>query len=115
MKLKWVNQDVLPRNLKATIHKTGKLGFTKDAAEYLMLSNKVYASIAIDEESSDGSLYINFHSESKPEYFKVSKAGEYFYINTIALFDFIGVNYTDNQVIFDIKKQDSLFKFAIRK
>ena len=83
MKLKFINPSELDKNLKATVHKSGKLGFTIEAAKKLSLDPTKTAQIAINEDdANDKNLYIIIGDSSNANSFKVSKAGAYYYINT---------------------------------
>lgn len=120
MKLKFFNPDDLDKNLKATVHKTGKLGFTVEAAKKMELSKEKSAGIGInDEDSSDNSLYVVIYPEKKEGAFSISKAGAYYYINTKALFDSLRIDYVKDNVVYDISKTDIegqvVFKFKRRE
>jgi len=107
MKLKWINANNLDKNLKATAHKSGKLGFTMEAANKLNLEYQDCAKIAINEgDSTDKSLYVVFSPSEVEGAFKVSKAGEYYYLNTKHLFDSLGIDYKAESVVYDIVKYD---------
>lgn len=103
MKLKFIDSTSLDRNLKATVHKSGKIGFTRDAAKKLNLGESKSAKIAInDEDSEDTSLYLVIENGIADGAFRINKAGEYYYINTKALFDGLGMDYTSNTYVYDI-------------
>ena len=120
MKLKFLPPDALEKNLKATAHKTGKLGFTVDAATKLDLSVDKTASIAINEDDpGDNSLYVIIHPIKKEHTYKISKAGDYYYINAKALFDNLKIDYANDWVVYDISTEDIdnqlVFKFKRRE
>lgn len=109
MKLTKVKSSVVNRIYRVSIHKTGKLGFNRDAADFLDLKNQVSASIFTNEEDpTDLNLYTQFHAEEMIEdSFKVSKAGEYYYLNTRNLFDKMEIEYDGNHTIsYDIFKKE---------
>lgn len=94
---------------RVSIHKTGKLGFNRDAAHFLDLKNQVSASIFTnDEDTTDLNLYTQFHTEEMIEdSFKVSKAGDYYYLNTRNLFDKMEIEYDGSHTIsYDIFKKE---------
>lgn len=106
MKLKVMNPDNLDKNLKATVHKTGKLGFTIEAARKMGLTVNTGVMIAInDEDSNDDSLYLTVHSPAAENMFKASKAGDYHYISTKALFDTLKVDYKNESIVYDISQE----------
>ena len=120
MKLKFFNPQKLDRNLKATAHKSGKLGFTVEAAKKMSLDISKSAGIAINEdEETDLSLYVIIYPNKQEGSFKISKAGAYFYVNTKSLFDTLKIDYKNDWVVYDISKEviesQDIFKFARRE
>ncbi|GAB3420727.1 hypothetical protein [Niabella aquatica] len=120
MKIKFFNPDSLDRNLKATVHKSGKLGFTVDAAKKLKLETNKSAAIGTNEDDpSDESLYVIVYNEVRNNAFRIAKAGQYYYINLKALFDALKINYKAESVVYDISEEifgdDTVFKFSRRK
>jgi hypothetical protein len=103
MKLKFIHSDGLDKNLKATAHKTGKLGFTIEAAKKMALSADKSLGIAINEdEPSDKNLYVIVHPGTPSGAFKISKAGEYYYIQAKALFVSLKIDYIKESAVYDI-------------
>jgi hypothetical protein len=120
MKIKFFNPDSLDKNLKATAHKSGKLGFTVDAARRLKLETNKSAAIGTNEDDpSDDSLYIIIYNEVRSGAFRIAKAGQYYYINLKALFDALKINYKQESVVYDISEEpfgdEIVFKFSRRK
>lgn len=106
MKIKFFDPKGLDRNLKATVHKSGKLGFTVDAANKMDLKPDKSASIGVNEEDkSDKSLYIIIHDDIQDATFKVAKAGDYYYLNLKNLFDTLKINYKNQSVVYDISEE----------
>ncbi|MFT3903917.1 MAG: hypothetical protein QM727_12140 [Niabella sp.] len=106
MKIKFFNPNSLDRNLKATIHKSGKLGFTVDAANKMELKSSISASVGMNEDDEkDKSLYIMLHDEIIDDTFRVAKAGDYYYLNLKSLFDTLRVNYKEQSIIYDITEE----------
>ncbi|MGN6800660.1 MAG: hypothetical protein ACTHJN_02075 [Ginsengibacter sp.] len=119
MKIKFYNPKELDKTHKVTIQKTGKMGFTKDAAEYMKLSNMKSANIGTDEERpQDNTLYLQLYNDSHG-YFAVQKAGQYYYIKTKVLFDNLKLDYTNDTVSFDMDKisvdGNTYYKLRLRK
>ncbi|MDP4283847.1 MAG: hypothetical protein Q8891_05455 [Bacteroidota bacterium] len=122
MKLKFLNPDKVEKNIKGTIHKSGKLGFTIQAANKLQLNKGKSVGIAINEDDeSDKNLYIEIYSEKKEHSLPILKAGDYFYVNTKDLFDSLKFDYINNYITFDISELEISgnvyfkFKFKERK
>ncbi|MEL0456214.1 hypothetical protein WJN01_08255 [Flavobacteriaceae bacterium SZ-1-7] len=123
MKLKFIKSEDIDKNVKCAIHKTGKLGFSSNAIDKLSLSTDKTVSIAINEEDKeDENLYVVVNENAQESAFKLSKAGNYFYINTKALFDSFGIDYRNEKIIYDIvdfeyegEKMYKLIKRVIKK
>jgi hypothetical protein len=120
MKVKFFNPNHLDKNLKASVHKTGKLGFTVEAARKMSLSTDKSASIGINEDDPlDKSLYVMIRDGRRPESFNISKAGDYYYVNAKALFDNLKIDYVKDTVVYDITEEEyeegALFKLRRRE
>jgi hypothetical protein len=88
---------------KATVHKSGKLGFSKGAMEKMNFKENKYITIAFNEENpKDTSLYLIAYKESTPESIRISKAGAYFYINMKQYFIENNIDYQNKKIIYDI-------------
>lgn len=120
IKLSFIKADSLEKNCKATIHKSGKLGFTENAIKKMQLDSSKGVMIAQNEDDkSDTSFYLAVVEHNTPDTFRVSKAGAYYYLNTKALFDKLGMDYLNETFAFDIKDFDyggqSMFKLIKRE
>lgn len=120
MKIKFFNPNSLDRNLKATIHKSGKLGFTVDAANKMDLKPNMSAAVGKNEEDeAESTLYIKLFEQQEKDAFNVAKAGAYFYINLKALFDALKFNYKMYSYIYDITEEtiegEKYFKLTLRE
>ena len=106
MKIKFYQVAELDKNMKATIQRTGKLGFTREAAKKLKLETKRSADIGFNEDDeTDKSLYLAVYESDKGN-FKVIRAGSYFYLNTKVLFDNLKINYLQGNIVFDMAAED---------
>lgn len=107
IKISYYNPNSVSINRKATIHKTGKLGFTIESIKFLDFENKKYVRIGVNDiDKTDTSLYITASEENVENSFKISNAGKYVYLNTTALFDEIGLDYKNNKISFFITSFD---------
>ena len=93
--------------LKATIHSSGRLGFTAETASSLNLASSQFAKFAKDDED-DKSLYLIITSESDEDTFKVTKSGSYFYLPTTLMFESFGYDYKKYNIIFDLVRMSDL-------
>ena len=117
MKLKFFDAQTLDRNLKATIHKSGKLGFTIEAAKKMALNDSKSIAIATDEEDiHDRNLYAVVYDDVQKGAFKVGRGGQYYYINTKPLFDSLKMDYVKEWIQFEISQIEiegqKVFKFS---
>ena len=93
--------------IKATIHKTGKLGFSSSAQNFLSLGEESYFKIGFNDiDAYDNNIYL-VPSGEDDQTFKAAKAGDYYYINLKHIFDKRGLDYQNETMIYDIKKQKS--------
>lgn len=103
MKLKFIKAEDTERNAKATVHTTGKLGFSSDAIDFLQLTEEKTIQFAQNEDDeNDLNLYAVIYGSTKEGAFKINKAGEYFYVNTKNLFDTLGIDYKNTRIIYDL-------------
>lgn len=107
MKLKFITPKQLSGNPKATIQKSGKLGFNGDAATKLKLEVDMYIMVAINEEDEeDENLYMVLCKEKVEGGYRVSRAGEYFYVNLKYLFDELRIDYENDGSSYKIQDGD---------
>ena len=106
IELESYNPEQLDKNQKVTIHKTGKMGFTMDAARKLNLAEMKSANIAYNKSNSnDTSLYLLIYQDINEGKFRVSKAGLYYYINTKILFDNLKIDYSNGNITYDMSEE----------
>ena len=92
--------------LKATIQASGRLGFTADTATALGLESGKFARFAQDDEN--GSLYLIINSERSEDAFEIRVSSGYYYVPTKVMFDTLGYNYDNGNIMFDLIRQPSL-------
>lgn len=89
--------------VKATIHKSGKLGFSQAAKDKLGINQNSYLMIGTNKDNKkDNAIYLRIVKENNEMTLKANKAGQYFYLNTKDFFNEIGVDYQRKTVIYDI-------------
>lgn len=120
MKLKFIKAQDIDRNAKATIHTSGKLGFSADGAKKLSFGAETKGIlIALNEEPGDENLYIKTVAELTEDAFPIIKAGEYYYVNAKAFFDTYGIDYRNSRIVYDILNFSyegaAMFKFLKRE
>lgn len=85
--------------LKATIQKTGKLGFTETTAKELKISSEGGVFLGEDEK---GNLYMKYVEKWEEDSFKVLKSKDYFSLNTTQFFEEKKFDFKNNTIIFDL-------------
>ena len=107
MKLNFIKVSDVDVKAKATIHKTGKMGFSSNAIDYLGIDESKFIKFATDdEEKKEDVMYSIITEVDDDESFNISKAGNYYYVNTKGLFDNLGYDYKATKIIFDLVKVD---------
>lgn len=102
MKLQILSAKEYTVKLKATIHATGKLGFTEATAKELELTAESGVKFAQNEEED---LYLINCPVRDEDAFKVLKAGAYFSVSTKTLFDSLGYDYKNYNIMLDMIKE----------
>jgi hypothetical protein len=119
MKLGKIKASELDRNLKASIHKTGKIGFTIEASDKMQLTTDSYIEIFSNlDDEKDENLYVNVIQEKDKDAFQVFLAGDYFYINAKSLLESLGIDYKkDLNYYYKIVKDtiDGIEMFVFKK
>lgn len=114
MKLKIIKPKEAAAIAKITVHKTGKLGFSKGAMELLDLENNKSAKFG---HNDDQEFFIIMCKEPDEETFNIAKAGAYYYITAKTLLEDLGIDYkSDNTTIFDVGRTDetNIYKLIMR-
>lgn len=103
--------------LKATIHASGRLGFTADTATKLNLSEQTFIKFARDDES-ENDLYLVIVKEEDDDAFRVVRSGQYFYLPTTAMFQSFGYDFKKFNIMFDMvrmKEYDEIVNGIVYK
>lgn len=107
-------------SIKATIHKNGKMGFSKSASKKFGLDEGRFMQVGINSENkNDENLYVVVKKFDDGESLKVLKAGQYHYLNSKALFDMLKIDYKHKKIIYDVEDFEYngvvLYKFVKRE
>ena len=92
--------------LKATIQRSGRLGFTEETARYTNLAEEKFAKFAQDDES--GTLYLIIHDTRDEDSFEIRSSSGYYYVPAKMMFDSLGMDYEKNVIMFDLVRKPSL-------
>ena len=89
--------------LKATVHTSGKLGFSDATAKALGFTNQEDHFVQFAQDDVNPSvLYLINGTDDDGDSFRVCKAGAYYYVNAKLMFDTLGVDYINKTVIYDM-------------
>ena len=97
------NAKELTQKLKATVQRTGKLGFTAETLVALNIRQGTHIRLAEDTESKR-ILWMGVLQEPAENAFPVNKAGDYYYVNTTKLFEKIGIDFKKKNCMYDMER-----------
>jgi hypothetical protein len=101
MEIEFIIDSIGKLKPKATIHMTGKLGLNQEASD---LIGKIDAkSFLIGKDVNDSMKLYLLDSEAVGSV-KVSKAGNYYYLNAANVFDKLNIDYKNKIYVYDISK-----------
>ena len=92
--------------LKVTIQASGRLGFTDETAKVLDLPSGKFAKFAQDDEKDV--LYLIIINNVDEDAFRIRESSGYFYVPAKQLFDTLGFDYENNNIMFDMIRQSPL-------
>lgn len=105
MKIRYYKPKAITGKIKCTIHRNGKMGFSRQAIKKLGLDINRYAKIGFNEEDeNDRALYLKIQGHQDEDTYKINKAGEYYYLNTKYIFDDLNIDYVRKKIIYDIQE-----------
>ena len=106
MTIKILSAKEFATKLKATIQASGRLGFTGETAIALNLKAGKFAKFAKDDEN--GALYLIIINEGSEEAFSIRENSGYYFVTTNVMFDTLGYDYENGNIMFDLVRQPSL-------
>ena len=106
MAIKILSAKQFATKLKATIQASGRLGFTSETANALDFKAGKFAKFAKDDEND--SLYLIIINEGSEDAFSIRESSGYYYVPTKVMFDTLGFNYENGNIMFDLVRQPSL-------
>ena len=92
--------------LKATIQRSGRLGFTEETARYMNLADEKFAKFAQDDESR--TLYLIIIDKRNEDCFDIRSSSGYYFVPAKMMFDSLGMDYEQNVIMFDLVRKPSL-------
>lgn len=106
MAIKVLSAKQFTTKLKATIQHSGRLGFTEETGKALDLASGKYAKFAQDDEKDI--LYLILTNEPSEDAFSIKESSGYFYVPAKMMFDMLGMDYENNNIMFDLVRQTAL-------
>ena len=103
MTIKILSAKQFATKLKATIQASGRLGFTAETATALGFESGKFA-----KDDENGNLYLIIINEGSEDAFEIRLSSGYYYISTKVMFDTLGYNYENGNIMFDLVRQPSL-------
>ena len=97
--------------IKLTVHKSGKLGFSKEAEKILNLQDNRFVKFGFD---NDKSIFLKIQLTHDEECFKIAKAGEYFYILSPELLESFEIKKGETFTFDILEDKDKFFKLQKR-
>mgnify|MGYP001811145179 CR=1 FL=1 len=106
--------------IKATVHRTGKLGFSSGASKFMNIENVNFFNIGLNKvNANDKSLYLVTEKNETDKSFKVVKAGDYYYIFIKNILRELKIDYKNESIIYDIEEIENsgqqIFKLTRRE
>jgi len=100
-KIKFFNASTFNKNVKCTIHKSGKIGFSSGAIKRMSLDKLYGVKIGTNEDDTEeNDLYMACIMDEDKSAFKLIKAGSYYYINAKPLLEELKVDYRNEKITF---------------
>lgn len=105
--------------IKATVHKTGKLGFSSGASKFMKLDRVKFFNVGLNKaDDNDKNLYLVSANHETGKSFKLVKAGDYYYIFIKNILSELRIDYKNENVIYDIEEikqeENSFYKLTRR-
>ena len=105
MQLNFIKPKENIATAKLTVHKSGKIGLSKGAADLLQVEKLKFCKFGTNETSE---MFVVMFGDSDDETFNIAKAGAYYYISAKVLLKDIGIDYKSNDtIIFDLEETEN--------
>ncbi|MBK5272716.1 MAG: hypothetical protein JJE22_17085 [Bacteroidia bacterium] len=119
MKLKFISPAKQTPVYRASVHRTGRIGFTIETAKEFGITIDKSMGIAVNEDDpNDTAIYGMLHDKGKPDTYKIMKGGNYHSVNARSFFDTVGIDYSKGDIYYNVSGIDidgiKVLKFSIR-
>lgn len=108
--IEFIKPNESESSVKLTVHRTGKLGFSKGAIDLMNIEKNKNCKFGKNKnKEEDEKLYMVVSNQRDNLSYKISKAGDYYYIKAKELLRELNIDYSDQAttVIFDIREIDN--------
>jgi hypothetical protein len=119
MKLKFIIPAKQSPVYRASVHKTGRIGFTIQTANRFEIGIDKSMGLAVNEEDpNDTSIYGILYDKGGVETYKIMKAGDYHSVNAKSFFETVGIDYSNGDISYNVSEIDiegnRILKFSLR-
>lgn len=119
MKLKFITPAKQAPVYRASVHQTGRIGFTIQTAKQFGITVDKSMGLAINEDDpDDNSIYGIIYDKGEPETYKIMKGGQYHSVNAKSFFDTVGIDYSNSDLSYNVSEVDidgtKALKFSLR-
>jgi len=105
MKLIPFDPKELNKTYRVSVHRSGRIGFTSEAAEKMKLSDYKSANISRNgDDVLDTNLYLTLHKEKDTGAFRINTNGPYFSINIKLVLDAVKIDYSEGKAWFEMEE-----------
>ncbi len=107
MKLKFITPAMQQPVYRASVHRTGRIGFSIQTAKRFEISIDKSMGLAInDDDPNDTSIYGLLYEKGKPDTYRITKGGDYHSVNAKSFFDTISVEYANGDLSYNVSEVD---------
>lgn len=107
MKLKFIIPTKPEPVYKASVHKTGRIGFTIETANKFGIGVDKCMKLAVNEEDREiKNIYGVLGKAGEPEGYRIQKAGKYHSVDSKAFFDSLNLIYEGGDISFTVSEED---------
>jgi len=119
MKLKFITPAKQSPVYRASVHQTGRIGFTiQTANQFGITINKSMVLAVNEDDPNDTSIYGILSDKGLPDTYKIMKGGHYHSVNAKSFFDTVGIDYAKGHISYNVSEVDNdgtkVLKFSVR-
>ncbi len=107
MKLKFITPAMQQPVYRASVHMTGRIGFSIQTAKRFGIGIDKSMGLAInDDDPEDASIYGLLYEKDKSDAYRIIKGGDYHSVNAKVFFDTIGIDYSNGDISYNVSEVD---------